>query len=230
MTSTQHKRRKPSLSPRVDKAYEAIKERILDNTWPPGFQAFEPQVADALDMSRTPVREALLRLENEGLVRMIPRRGMYVVPLSPDDMRDIYDVLAALESMAAELLARRIPSEQELSPMENSLEEMDAALAKNDLTAWAKADATFHHTLLDLCRNNRLATMAFTVWDQAHRARMISLKLRPLPVDSTNEHRAVLNAIRSGNWEEAKRIQYEHRRRGKELVLNALKRFGLPQL
>ena len=230
MANTRNRRHKPSLSPHVDKAYEAIKNRILDNTWPPGFQAFEPQVADVLGMSRTPVREALLRLENEGLVSMIPRRGMYVVPLSHDDMRDIYDVLAALESMAAELLARRGPSEREVSPMEASLEEMETALKNNDLTGWAKADETFHHTLLNLCYNNRLATAAFTVWDQAHRARMISLKLRPLPIDSTNEHRAVLDAIQNGDWEEAKKIQYEHRMRGKGLILKALHQIGLLQL
>jgi DNA-binding GntR family transcriptional regulator len=76
----------------VQRAYDEIKARIMNSSWPPGFQASEPHVANVLEMSRTPVREALLRLESEGLVRVIPRRGMYVVPLSADDMREIYGI------------------------------------------------------------------------------------------------------------------------------------------
>ena len=98
-------------------AYDLIKERILKNEYEPGFQALEPEIAQELGMSRTPVREALIRLSNEGLVEVIPRRGFRVVPLSPADMREIYQVLTALESMAAEVLAKRKPTLEELAPM-----------------------------------------------------------------------------------------------------------------
>ena len=90
-------------------AYEQIRRRILDNVWPPGHRALEQEVALELGMSRTPVREALLQLQNEGLVEVIPRHGVRVLPVSPTDMREIYEILTALECMAAELLARRKP-------------------------------------------------------------------------------------------------------------------------
>ena len=74
----------------VDAAYQGIRRRILDNVWAPGFQAMEQEVALELGMSRTPVREALIRLAKEGLVEVVPRRGMRVLPVSPTDMREIY--------------------------------------------------------------------------------------------------------------------------------------------
>jgi DNA-binding GntR family transcriptional regulator len=97
----------------VDAAYEQIRRRILDNAWPPGHRALEQEVALALGMSRTPVREALMRLQAEGLVEVIPRHGMRVLPVSPTDMREICQILTALECMAAELLAAqaRAPAE-----------------------------------------------------------------------------------------------------------------------
>ena len=81
----------------VDAAYREIRQRILDNVWPPGHRALEQEVALALGMSRTPVREALMRLAAEGLVEVIPRHGMRVLPVSPADMQEIYQILTALE-------------------------------------------------------------------------------------------------------------------------------------
>jgi DNA-binding transcriptional MocR family regulator len=101
----------------VDAAYKEMHRRILDNVWAPGHQALEQEIALQLGMSRTPVREALIRLANEGLVEVIPRRGMRVLPVSPTDMKEIYEILGALESAAAEMLAARKPSDAELEPL-----------------------------------------------------------------------------------------------------------------
>ena len=80
-------------------------------------------------MSRTPVREALIRLQKEGLVDVIPRHGMRVLPVSPTDMKEIYEILTALEAMAAELLAKRKPSDAELAPLERASRDMARASA-----------------------------------------------------------------------------------------------------
>jgi len=100
-------------APLVTQAYAELKRRILDHEYPAGHQATEPDVAADLGMSRTPVREALIRLAQEGLVEVVPRRGMRVVPLSPADMQEIYEVLTALESEAAGLAARPRPDPRE---------------------------------------------------------------------------------------------------------------------
>ena len=104
----------PSL---VDQAYETIRRGILDNVYQPGAQYLEGELAAELGISRTPLREALIRLQNEGLIEIIPRHGMRVSPVSATDMKEIYEVLTALESYAVELVARRKPGASELKPL-----------------------------------------------------------------------------------------------------------------
>lgn len=215
---------------RVEQAYRLIKQRILDNEYPPGFQALEQEMAEQLGVSRTPVREALIRLKNEGLVDLAPRRGMRVVPLSPDDMKEIYEVLTGLESMAVELLARKAPSSEELQPLVDAIDAMDRALEGDDLEAWAQADERYHRALLELCGNQRLRRMAYTMRDQGYRARQISLRLRPKPWQSNIEHRAVVDAVRRGDWEEARETHYRHRVRTGRALIEILEKYRLPQL
>src|SRR3954449_7630618 len=119
--------RKPSLG---DDAYAVLKEAIRENTFPPGYQGSEQEIATRLGMSRTPVHEAVIRLQEEGLVRVLARRGVVVCVLSAADMREIYDVIIALELTAAELFAEK--PEVERLPITTELErlnaEMEAAL------------------------------------------------------------------------------------------------------
>ncbi|MEL7444493.1 MAG: GntR family transcriptional regulator [Pseudomonadota bacterium] len=215
---------------RVDHAYQEIKRRVLNNAFPPGYQALENEVAEMLGMSRTPVREALIRLENEGLVELIPRRGMRVVPLDTNDMNEIYSVLSALECEAVDLLASKAPSKAVLAPLYAAMDEMDAALKCEDLVAWADADDRYHRALLDLSGNARLARMAASVRDQGHRARAITLKLREKPLRSNAEHRAVLEAIANGDAESAFTLHREHRKRTSQTLLELLNKYQLPQL
>jgi DNA-binding GntR family transcriptional regulator len=211
-------------------AYQRIKQRILDVEFAPGTQILEQSLADQLGISRTPVREAMIRLAQEGLVEVVPRHGMRVLPLSPGDMRDIYEILSSLEPTAAELLAARRPSAQEIAPLVEACDAMEAAIARDDRDGWAKADERFHLALLDLCGNRRLAAMVMTMWDQAHRARMFTLKLRPLPVASTREHRVALEAILAGDAARARALYHTHRRRGGDELLSLIERYGLSRL
>ena len=214
----------------VDLAYGEVKKKILDNEYYPGFQALEQEIAQDLGVSRTPVREALIRLQHEGLVELIPRRGMRVVPVVASDMNEIYDVLTSLESMAAELLARQKPDAKTLEPMKVATRDMELALENDDLEAWAKADERYHRSLIDLCGNGRLANMANTVRDQGHRARMVTLRLRDKPVASIDEHQQVLEAIERGDWQTARDVHYQHRKRASVELTNILEKYKLPQL
>ena len=211
-------------------AYEQIRRRILDNVWPPGHRALEQEVALELGMSRTPVREALLQLQNEGLVEVIPRHGVRVLPVSPTDMREIYEILTALECMAAELLARRKPGDDELQPLIAATDAMDAALKIDDLDAWAQADERFHAQLLDLAGNRQLQATVFNYWDRAHRARMFSLRLRPAPVNSTREHMQLVERLRAGDPEGAAAVNRAHRERANRKLLAIFERYKLAQM
>lgn len=208
-------------------AYQAVRRNILDNEWAPGFQATEQEVATHLNMSRTPVREALMRLQQEGLIEVVPRHGMRVLPVSPADMKEIYEVLTSLESTAAELAAARRLSGEEIRALEKASEDMDGALKRNDLEAWARADEAFHALLLDLCGNRMLKQLVLNTWDRAHRARMVTLRLRPKPVNSTREHRALVKAIRKGDPQAARDVQRAHRQRAGTELLSLLRRLGL---
>ena len=212
---------------RTELAYAEVKRRIMGNIYPPGLQVLEQELAAQLGMSRTPVREALIRLEKEGLVEITPRRGMRVVPVAPDDMAEIYDVLTCLEARAAERLAASKPTRAEIQPMIRTVDEMDEALERHDLDAWAAADERFHRLLLQMSGNSRLANMAFMVFDQAHRARMVTLRMRPMPHRSSEDHRRVLDAILAGDAEAAYAAHYKHRQDAMKLLIDILERYKL---
>src|ERR687897_370102 len=122
----------------VDEAYQALKTAIRDNVFPPGHQAAEPEIARQLGMSRTPVHEAIIRLQEEGLVQVLPRRGILICPISADDIHEIYDVLIAVEGMAAALLAG-LPKDAAGSAaeaLERETAAMEQALGRGRLPDW----------------------------------------------------------------------------------------------
>jgi DNA-binding GntR family transcriptional regulator len=221
--------KKPSL---VDDAYRKLKGAIRENEFPPGYQGSEQEIASRLGMSRTPVHEAVIRLQEEGLVRVLPRRGVVVCAISADDMREIYGVIIALEAAAAELLAER-PSPERLATtreLEAANKAMEVALRNDDLAGWAKADESFHRLLIEHSGNQRLLRMYHTVMDQSHRARMITLRIRPRPERSVKEHRSIVDAIKRGNASDARNYAKEHRVRARDQLLPLLEQVGFRHL
>lgn len=215
---------------RTGDAYARLRAEIRNSQMPPGHVATEPELALRLGMSRTPVREALLRLEAEGLVELVPRRGFRVLPLRAEDMREIYGILTSLEPDAAAAVATGNPTDKQLAPLEQSTSEMEAALGDGDLDRWAAADDHFHQTLLELHGNKRLTAFVTALYDQAHRARLITLRLRELPVKSTQEHREILEYLRAGDAEATRATFRRHRERSASELLRILQEYRLPQL
>jgi DNA-binding GntR family transcriptional regulator len=213
-----------SRSSLAERAYRQLKEGILFNKYPPGFTATEAEIAGQLAMSRTPLREALLRLQSEGLIKVTPRRGLRVLPLYPADIREIYELLCCLEAAAAEMLAkRRLPEDSiELRELEEINERMGAALELGDLNTWAAMDELFHRRLVEHCGNGRICRVVFNVWDQSHRARILAAPLRSAPTKSYKEHRAVLEAIKCGYERVAYELHRAHRHRGMTEIVGLL--------
>ncbi|MGH8638532.1 MAG: GntR family transcriptional regulator, partial [Burkholderiales bacterium] len=214
----------------VERAYQDIRRRILDNEYPQGHQMLEHELAAELGMSRTPIREALVRLQNENLVQLIPRHGMRVVPLSVNDLRDMYEVLTALELTAIERLARSKPVGSAFEAIGLALDEMDVSVRRRDPDAWVKADERFHRTLVDLCGNARLKSVVDALWDQGHRARITTVRLRPNLEPSNREHRAVVQAIRRGDFREARSRHLRHRSRTSREIIGLLEQYRLARL
>ncbi len=216
----------------VDEAYQALKTAVRENVFPPGYQAAEPEIARQLGMSRTPVHEAIIRLQEEGLVQVLPRRGILICPISVGDIREIYDVLIAVEGRAAALLADmpRDLAGSAAESLDQETAEMEQALERGQLLDWAAADERFHQLLAESCGNQRLARFAATVRDQSHRARLFTLLLRPLPTASAAEHRRITNAIRLGEVAEAEAAARVHRVRARDALLPLLAQYGMRNL
>lgn len=200
-------------TPRVETAYQQIRQKILRNEMAPGLMVLEEQLARTLGMSRTPLREALVRLAHEDLIEIIPRRGMRVKPVTLRDMREIDEVLACLEVQAAERLASRRLTDEERAALQSAIDGMDAALEAEDMEAWAESDFRFHTLLFELCGNAHLMRTAKLFLDKAHRARLATLPFRKTPVYSNSNHAAVVEAIKRGDAETAREIHLAHKRR-----------------
>lgn len=207
-----------------DIAYRKIKGAILDGALPPGLLASEQQIASRLAMSRTPVHQAIVRLEQEGWIELLPRRGVMIVPISASDMHDVYEALLALEVAAVRRLTSSGAPENDptLLTLEQACDDGDAALEKGDLPAWAAADDRFHASLVDLSGNRHITRLARAVMEQAQRARLLTLKLRPRPSVSNADHRAILQAIKARDPNLACERMRAHRQRGMDVLLPIL--------
>lgn len=211
-------------------AYQQLRERILDNEMPAGYQATEQEVASILGMSRTPTREAMLRLESEGLIELRSRHGMRVLPVSANDMREIYQILTGLEASAAAAVAENGLSEAAIGELEQAVADMDAALDADDLDAWMEGDRRFHQLLVEFSGNERLKNVVETFLIQAHRVRKLTVKLRPKPTQSNVAHAAVVDAIKRRDSETAWRVHMKHRAESGEMLIGLLEDLGFPQL
>ncbi|MCW5231578.1 GntR family transcriptional regulator [Verminephrobacter eiseniae] len=194
-----------------DAVYETLRHKIMNNQLPGGSQLLEEEVATQLNVSRTPVRAALSKLEAEGLVQAVRRHGYRITPITVQDIHEIYQILSPLETVAAELLAEKNPNEQEVQALQECVDRMDEALQRNDLQAWADADELFHTRLVDLCGNQRLARAAKLMFAQSHRVRLFALRLRDKPVSSVKHHGTLVDAIRQKRPALAREIHGAHR-------------------
>lgn len=214
----------------TERAYRTMKRSIMENELVPAAFYLERELAELLGMSRTPVREAARRLEAEGFVEIRPRHGITVLPISPEDMTEIYALLSELEPMAAELAATNGLSEEQLNQISNCVEIMDKALEEGDLDAWADADHDFHQMLVGFSGNKRLIWVISTFWDQVYRARKVTLRMREKPVASNRDHRNLVQAIRDQDPVKAREIHKKHRDQAAKTLVRLISKHGLQAL
>lgn len=208
----------------ADRALSALRQMIFSGALMPGSDHLETELAERLGMSRTPVREAALMLQAQGLVEVRPRRGIRVLPVSAQDMADIYDILTELESLAAARAAEAAYSKPDLATLAETIRDMDAALAADDLRAWAEADDRFHRELVRLGGNARLSMIVSVMRDQVRRARVTTLFIRPKPSKSNTDHRTVYQAIAERNPARAHDAHHAHRRAARDMLVALLEK------
>jgi DNA-binding GntR family transcriptional regulator len=211
-------------------AIDRLRELIFSGQLGAGTDHLESELATRLGMSRTPVREALLRLEAQGLLDVRPRKGVRITPLSPRDMAEVYDVLTELESLAAANAAARGLTDSDLEPLAKTIADMDEALANENREEWAAADDAFHTELVRLAGNDRVRRVVDMMSDQVRRARLVTLYMRPTPTKSNDDHREVMDAIRKGDEDRARKVHRQHRIAAKEIIIALLERHHLNSL
>lgn len=202
----------PHLGPLPEKAYREIKALVLGNKLRGGEYVLEEDLARAVGMSRTPLRAALVQLQNEDLITIIPRRGIRVVPITVADIREIYSILECLEADAARALARRKDRAPLVRELTDLVATMRKSLAAGDLNAWDRANNQFHTQLLASSGNRRLSKLCANLLDQSQRVRSFTLHLRKPPFGATDAQAAMLRAIKAGDADKAAAIQIGHKR------------------
>jgi DNA-binding GntR family transcriptional regulator len=191
----------PSL-PAATRVYQHLKRAILEQVHAGGTLLTEAEIADAVGVSRTPVREALLRLESEGLVALYPKRGALVLPVSAQEIDDVIEARTLVEVHAAgRVWPVRDALVEALTPL---LDGMRAARAVRDPFAMMEADRAFHATVVDTAGNRILADLYHRLRDRQMRMGVASFRLSPNRMDEAlAEHEALLDALRAAPDDDA---------------------------
>jgi len=201
--------------------FEHLKSAIVRGEVAPGDRLVESRLASALDISRTPVREAMHKLEREGLLRKLPKGGFTVVNLSREEIEETFGIRCVLESYAARLAAAN-SSEEELLPLEEKIREFQKCLDQGLLEDLPRINTQFHSLLYALSKSPRLIKMINDLTDQISRFRKILLKTDTWAETSNQDHRKMLEAIRKRDPNRVERVVREHIERGRKIVLYAL--------
>jgi DNA-binding GntR family transcriptional regulator len=191
----------------------------------PGTRLVEASLAEELQISRTPVREALHKLELEGLVRPVGRRGVIVVGIDLDDVREIMGLREILESHAAGLAAHRVTA-TDVRSMESSLERAGQSIAAGDVEGLLRWNTRFHDTLIACSGSHRLIDIIARLRDHVIAYRLATLRVAGLPARSHQEHQALLDAVRRRDAEVAETLMRAHVRAKAEALLSALRADG----
>lgn len=211
-------------------AYAELKRRINCGELQAG-QLFKQHVlAEMLSISRTPVREALIRLAEEGLVEIRPRHGVRVKVLTLGEIAGIFEVLTVLEAHAARRVAEQGISGDALAHMEHANRTMLTATERRDFSSWIAADESFHRVLVSDCGNQQLRLIVHGLWDRTRRMRHLAQQQRTIRDASNREHADLIAAIRGRHGQTAFDVHHQHRVGASVATLEFLRQAGATQL
>lgn len=199
-------------------AYARVREAITTGKFAPGEPLFEVHLAAWLEMSRTPVREAMRILARDGFLQVIPGRGYIVPQRSLDDIRELFELRESLEGMASRYAALRA-TPAEIDALESLCDRYEQ---NKNWREWAAMGTEFHNLLVDAARNTRLKSMLESLKAQIVQSRVSSLRDNPLRHTAVNaEHRAILNCVKAHDGEAAEALTRAHVRLSYQAALEA---------
>lgn len=195
--------------PLRDVVFNTLRQAILRGELKPGERLMEIQLANKLGVSRTPVREAIRKLELEGLVLMIPRKGAEVADISEKSLKDVLEVREALEELAARLACDKITKEG-INRLKKAAQDFRSALKSNDITQMAEADVRFHDVICNATENQKLGQLLNNLREQMYRYRIEYLKDQQVYEKLLSEHEEIIRHIEKGEKDEAARVVSRH--------------------
>ena len=195
--------------PLRDVVFNTLRQAILKGELKPGERLMEIALAERLGVSRTPIREAMRKLEQEGLVVMIPRRGAQVANITEKDLNDVLEVRIALENVAIEKACARM-TEEEMRRLWLAAKEFEHTIAEGNLVKLAEADVAFHEVIYQASDNKRLIQVLNNMREQIYRYRVEYLKEGETRDVLVKEHEELTKAIRERDVERAKQLSFQH--------------------
>jgi DNA-binding GntR family transcriptional regulator len=199
--------RGPSAS---DRAYAWTRERILDGTFATGEMITEGEISGPLGVSRTPVREAFLRLASEGVLELFPKRGAFVVPVTPAEMRNVIEARLLIEQWAAGVVAAQQGRESTVAMLEAFIAEMHEVRISDEPLRYHEADRKFHESIVIATENTHLSSFYRSLRDRQLRISSALGSLRGRAESIHAEHQQIADAIRDGDAERASALVCEH--------------------
>ncbi len=195
--------------PLRDVVFNTLRRAILRGELVPGQRLMEIRLADQMGVSRTPVREAIRKLELEGLVVMVPRKGAEVAHISGKNLRDVLEVRRALEELAGELACERMSAE-DFKKLEQANHKFASVLDSDDITVLGQADEEFHGLIYQATDNDRLVQMVNHLREQMYRYRIEHLKNKSQRTILLQEHQDIMRALAARDVEAVRRAIRAH--------------------
>ncbi|MDD2979857.1 MAG: GntR family transcriptional regulator [Hespellia sp.] len=209
--------------PLRDVVFNTLRQAILRGELKPGERLMEIQLANKLGVSRTPIREAIRKLELEGLVLMIPRKGAEVAEITEKSLRDVLEVRKALEELAVQLACDKI-TEEEIENLKQAAKDFKATLGSADITKVAEADVAFHDVIYNATDNQRLIQLLNNLREQMYRFRVEYLKREDFHPQLLSEHEDIIEQISSGQKKEASETVCQHIDNQVEAVMGIIRK------
>ena len=205
-----------------DEVFASIKEAILIGELPPGQRLSIGSLQQQIGFSHTPIREALLMLEQEGIVSRLPKGGFIVKPISQKDTDEIFEIRVLLESYAAELASKNVTNE-DILVLEQNLRDAEKCLVRNDLGRMSALNTEFHNYLNGLSRNQQLLNLINVLSDRIIQYRSIILRVPGMAQVAVVHHRKMIDTLKEKDWKQLKELTCEHILTGKKMILSEIK-------
>jgi DNA-binding GntR family transcriptional regulator len=202
-----------------EKVYKALKRDIIRGVYPAGEPLAEKELAKKYKSSRTPVREAALRLQEDRLLRIVPNRGYFVSPITLQELNDVYEYRTAVECLAAELAARKATDSELLQRLSELADTSYRSDSIESYTEFIESDTLFHVGIARLSRNQMLVRAVSEARCQMERIMFAAIDIQYYGEVPTREHKEIIRAIREHNPEAARKLMYDHITQSKDKVL-----------